>query len=79
MPAASPQAAIAPRYLVIDRRLASVVEPTLSTPPAQRSLASGLAGSGKLVAVDHLGRAEVLEIVALRRPPRGGDDVIAEL
>src|SRR5438876_5863 len=31
-------------YLVIDSRLASVVEPTLSMPPAQRSLASGLAG-----------------------------------
>ena len=36
---------MAPPYLVIERRLASVVEPTLSTPPAQRSLASGLAGA----------------------------------
>ncbi len=44
MPAASPHAATAPAYFVIDRMLASVVEPTLSIPPAQRSLASGLAG-----------------------------------
>ena len=43
MPAARPQAAIAPPYLVIESRFASVVEPTLSTPPAQRSLAMGLA------------------------------------
>src|SRR6201999_3376339 len=44
MPAASPPAAMAPPYFFIDNRWASVVDPTLSTPPAQRSLASGLAG-----------------------------------
>src|SRR6202007_3354966 len=44
MPAARPQAAMAPPYFVIESRLASVVEPTLSTPPAQRSLANGLEG-----------------------------------
>ena len=43
MPAARPQAAMAPAYFVIDRTLASVVEPTLSTPPAQRSFESGFA------------------------------------
>src|SRR5215207_3763962 len=43
MPPASPQAAIAPRYFVIERRFASVVEPTASMPAAQRSLASGFA------------------------------------
>ena len=40
----SPHAAIAPPYSVIERMLASVVEPTLSIPPAHRSFASGLAG-----------------------------------
>ena len=79
MPAARPQAAMAPPYFVIESRLASVVEPTLSTPPAQRSFASGLAGPGELGAVDHLGGAEALEIVGLRHPPGGRDDVIAEL
>ena len=44
IPPASPQAATAPPYRVIDSTLASVVEPTESTPPAQRSLASGRAG-----------------------------------
>src|SRR5882762_1049129 len=45
IPAARPQAATAPPYLVIESRLASVVDPTLSMPPAQRSFASGLAGA----------------------------------
>ena len=44
IPAASPQAATAPPYLVIDRTFESVVDPTLSIPPAHRSFASGLAG-----------------------------------
>src|SRR5882762_7178039 len=44
IPAARPHAAIAPAYLVIERMLARVVEPTLSIPPAQRSFANGLAG-----------------------------------
>ena len=79
MPAARPQAAMAPPYFVIESRLASVVEPTLSMPPAQRSFASGLAGPGQLVAVDHLGGAEALQIVGFRHPPGRGDDVIAEL
>ena len=56
-----------------------MVEPTASMPPAQRSLASGLAGAGELVAVDDLGGAEALEIVGLLRPPGRGDDVVAEL
>src|SRR3977135_4736934 len=43
IPAARPHAAIAPAYLVIERMLARVVEPTLSIPPAQRSFANGLA------------------------------------
>ena len=55
MPPASPQAATAPPYFVIDSRLASVVEPTESMPPAQRSLASGFGGAGKFAAVDDLG------------------------
>ena len=79
MPAASPQAAIAPPYFVIESRLASVVEPTLSTPPAQRSLLSGRRCRGKLGAVDDLGRAEALQVVGLRRAAGRGDDVIAEL
>ena len=41
IPPASPQAATAPPYRVIDSTLASVVEPTASMPPAQRSLLSG--------------------------------------
>jgi len=45
MPPARPQAATAPPYFVIDSALASVVEPTESMPPAQRSLASGLPGA----------------------------------
>ena len=44
MPPASPQAATAPPYRVIDSTLASVVEPTVSMPPAKRSFANGLAG-----------------------------------
>ena len=44
MPPARPQAAMAPPYFVIDSTLASVVEPTVSTPAAQRSLASGRTG-----------------------------------
>ena len=68
MPAARPQAAMAPPYLVIESRFASVVEPTLSMPPAQRSFASGFAGPDELVAVDHLGGAEALEIIGLRHP-----------
>ena len=35
MPPASPQAAMAPPYLVIDSALANVVDPTESMPPAQ--------------------------------------------
>src|SRR5437660_1333068 len=50
IPAARPQAAIAPPYFVIDSRLASVVEPTLSTPPAQMGLAHAPAGADDLVA-----------------------------
>src|ERR1700688_2576026 len=44
MPPANPHADTAPPYLVIDNRLASVVEPTQSTAPVQRSLASALGG-----------------------------------
>src|SRR4029077_10886541 len=44
IPAARPQAPTAPPYFVIESRLASVVDPTLSMPPAQRSFAGGLAG-----------------------------------
>src|ERR1700689_3925413 len=82
MPAARPQAATAPRYLVIERTLASVVEPTLSIPPAQRSLASGFAGPeswGRSLTSAPPARPETLQVVGLRRPPGGCDDVIAEL
>ena len=44
IPAARPQAATTPPYLVMERTLASVAEPTESTAAAQRSLASGLGG-----------------------------------
>src|SRR5258705_11342016 len=44
IPAARPHAAMAPRDFGIERMLASVDDPTLSTPPAQRSFANGLAG-----------------------------------
>ena len=47
MPPASPQAAIAPSDFIIESALASVLEPTESMPPAQRSLASGRTGLGK--------------------------------
>jgi hypothetical protein len=43
IPPASPQAATAPPWRVIDSTLASVVEPTESMPPAHRSWPSGLA------------------------------------
>ena len=60
MPAARPQAAMAPRYFVIERILASVVEPTLSMPPAQRSLASDL-DPRKLTEITHeIGLEEVV-------------------
>src|SRR6266567_7049297 len=42
MPPANPHAATAPPYRVMESTLASVVEPTLSMPPAQRSLPSDL-------------------------------------
>ena len=79
MPPASPQAATAPPYLVIDSRLASVVEPTESMPPAQRSLASGLPRRRQLVAVDDLGGAEALQIVGLLAAAGRGDHLEAEL
>ncbi len=45
MPPARPQAATAPRYLVVAQALASVWLPTVSTTPAQRSLPIGLPGA----------------------------------
>ena len=42
MPPARPQAAIAPLRFVCASTLASVIEPTESTPAAQRSLPIGL-------------------------------------
>ena len=73
MPAALPQAATAPPAFVMAMTLARMVEPTVSTPPAQRSLSSSFGGAGELVAADDLGGAEVLQIIALLRAPGRGD------
>ena len=79
MPAASPQAAMAPPYFVIESRLASVVEPTLSIAARPALLRQRLGRPRQLIAIDHLGRAEPLQIVGLRHAAGGCDDVVAEL
>ena len=59
--------------------LASVFEPTLSTPPAQRSLAS-MRGSPASSARGMISDApKLLQIGLFFRPPGRGDDAIAEL
>ena len=45
MPCAKPQAVTTPPYFVLAQALARVWLPTVSTTPAQRSLASGLPGA----------------------------------
>ena len=59
-----------PPYFVMLSTLASVVLPTASTAPAQRSRLSGRGVPGELGAIDDLGRAEALQIVgfSLVRP-----------
>ena len=79
MPAALPQAATAPPAFVMAMTLARMVEPTVSTAPAQRSLSRSFGGAGELVAADDLGGAEVLQIVVLLGAAGRGDDVVAEL
>ena len=48
-------------------------------PPAQRSLASDLGGTGEFRAVDHLGGAELLEVFGLLRTPGRSDHLVTEL
>ena len=57
----------------MDSTLASVWLPTASTPPAQRSLASGLAGPESSSRRNDLGRAQLLQEVAFLGPAGRGD------
>src|SRR6266851_4385572 len=67
MPPASPQAATAPPYRVMDRTLARVVEPTASM-PGPSLLGEGAPRAAELSAIDDLGGAQLLEIGGLLRP-----------
>jgi hypothetical protein len=70
MPPARPQAATAPPWRVVASTLASVVETTVSTAPAQHCFSSGFAGSGELFALDDLARAEAYEAIGVLQSAR---------
>src|SRR6202040_1225674 len=78
-PCARPQAAMAPPYFVIDRRLASACEPAQSTPPAQRPFPSPFpraAGGGGVSIFPR--RQEISERVRARRIDARGPALLAK-
>ena len=79
LPPASPQAATPARYLSCVRIVASVLPPTASIAPAQRSRSSGRVGFAASAARSISSAApRLFEIVAQFRPPGRGDDPVAE-